>query len=229
MSKKRVQFSKTGMGKYISHLDLLRTFTRAIMRAELPVLYSQGFNPHQKITFSLPLPIGVTSECECVDIDFDDTVQNAEIMKKLNENLPMDMKVLGISDPVYKANDIVSAQYLIEILSEKPLTDEIIRNFFGASEIVITKKSKKKGEVSLNLLDFVKAWEVTKRDENSEKNIIVLKIVLTAGNTQNVKPELLVKALEDFAGLEEFENFNMHRIKIFCKTNEESEKVEIFC
>ncbi|MEG1880616.1 MAG: DUF2344 domain-containing protein, partial [Oscillospiraceae bacterium] len=150
-------------------------------------------------------------------------------MKKLNENLPMDMKVLGISDPVYKANDIVSAQYLIEILSEKPLTDEIIRNFFGASEIVITKKSKKKGEVSLNLLDFVKAWEVTKRDENSEKNIIVLKIVLTAGNTQNVKPELLVKALEDFAGLGEFENFNMHRIKIFCKTNEESEKVEIFC
>ena len=70
LSKRRLKFSKTGMGKYISHLDLLRAFTRAITRAELPVRYTQGFNPHQIITFSLPLPIGVTSETEFVDIDF---------------------------------------------------------------------------------------------------------------------------------------------------------------
>jgi len=84
MSKKRLKFSKTGMGKFISHLDLLRTFTRAIHRADLPVKYSQGFNPHQLITFSLPLPIGVTSETEFVDIDFEDTASDAQIMEKLN-------------------------------------------------------------------------------------------------------------------------------------------------
>ena len=55
LSKRRITFYKTGMGKYISHLDLLRCFTRTIQRSGLPVVYSQGFNPHQKITFSLPL------------------------------------------------------------------------------------------------------------------------------------------------------------------------------
>jgi len=73
LSKWRLKFSKKGMGKYISHLDLLRTFTRAIHRANLPVRYSQGFNPHQLITFSLPLALGVTSETEFVDIDFEDS------------------------------------------------------------------------------------------------------------------------------------------------------------
>ena len=86
MSKRRVTFSKTGMGKYISHLDLLRCFTRAIQRSGMPVVYSQGFNPHQKMTFSLPLPIGVTSQCETVDIQFEDNVSDKEIFEKLSEN-----------------------------------------------------------------------------------------------------------------------------------------------
>ena len=85
------------MGKYISHLDLLRTFTRSIHRAGLPVRYSQGFNPHQLITFSLPLPIGVTSETEFVDIDFEDTVSGDEIISALNRNLPPDIKILSAS------------------------------------------------------------------------------------------------------------------------------------
>ena len=77
LSKRRLKFSKLNMAKYISHLDLLRCFTRSIMRAELPVKYSNGFNPHQKITFSLPLSIGVTSDSEFVDIDFEDGINGA--------------------------------------------------------------------------------------------------------------------------------------------------------
>ena len=73
------------MGKYISHLDLLRTFTRAIHRAGLPVRYSQGFNPHQLITFSLPLALGTTSETEFVDIDFEDNADKLTVVKDLNQ------------------------------------------------------------------------------------------------------------------------------------------------
>ena len=96
MSKRRLKFSKLNMAKYISHLDLLRCFTRSIMRAELPVKYSNGFNPHQKITFSLPLSIGVTSDSEFVDIDFEDGIKDSEIMERLNNNLPPDMRILNV-------------------------------------------------------------------------------------------------------------------------------------
>ena len=96
MSKIRLKFSKMGMAKYISHLDLLRTFTRAIHRAELPVKYSQGFNPHQLITFSLPLSLGTTGESEFVDIDFEDGTDFLTVVKKLNECLPPDIKILEV-------------------------------------------------------------------------------------------------------------------------------------
>ena len=82
-----------GMAKFISHLDLLRCFERAILRSGLPVEYSQGFNPHQKMTFALPLPVGVTSECEAVDIFFDDgKATDAEITEKLNGLSPKQRK-----------------------------------------------------------------------------------------------------------------------------------------
>ena len=103
-----------GMAKYISHLDLLRCFTRSIMRSGLPVEYSQGFNPHQKMTFALPLPVGVTSECEYVDISFEDgKASDREIEQKLNDNLPPDIRVLSVGDIAFKASDIVCAEYFI--------------------------------------------------------------------------------------------------------------------
>ena len=224
MSKRRIRFSKTGMGKYISHLDLLRTFTRAIQRSGLPVVYTQGFNPHQKITFSLPLPIGVTSECECVDIEFEDIVSDDEIMQKMNENLPMDMRVLGVGDLMHKASHIISAEYVIELLSEPPVGDMIFQSFFGESEILVTKKTKKKGEKQVNLLDFVRAWEVLARDENSVK----LRIVLAAGNDATLKPELLVGALEAYISPNLFEGYHIHRVQIFCQTEEDPGKAEVF-
>ena len=60
--KYRLQFSKEGETKYVSHLDLVRLFTRAFKRAELPLAYSEGFNPHPKMSIGLPLSVGVTSE-----------------------------------------------------------------------------------------------------------------------------------------------------------------------
>ena len=79
LSKRRIRFSKQDMAKFISHLDLLRCFTRAIGRSGLPAVFTQGFNPHMKMTFALPLPVGVTSDCESVDITFEDCITDCEI------------------------------------------------------------------------------------------------------------------------------------------------------
>lgn len=154
MSKRRLKFSKLNMAKYISHLDLLRCFTRSIMRAELPVKYSNGFNPHQKITFSLPLSIGVTSDSEFVDIDFEDGIKDSEIMERLNNNLPPDMRILHVGDIKDSANDIVSAKYQVKIISDKVIADEKVKGFFDMPEYTIMKKTKKKGEQPVNLMEF---------------------------------------------------------------------------
>lgn len=221
MSKKRLKFSKTGMGKFISHLDLLRTFTRAIHRVELPVRYSQGFNPHQLITFSLPLPIGVTSETEFVDIDFEDTATDEVIMTKLNENLPPDIKILSVSVPICKANDIVAARYMIDIEAKCNFDRSETENFFNQENIPATKKTKK-GEKEVNLREFIREWGIIKIDGKTAE----LDVTLSAGGSANIKPDIMLAKLCEFLGNGEFEGYNIHRTEIFYDSGKEIKK---FC
>ncbi|MBR2916916.1 MAG: TIGR03936 family radical SAM-associated protein [Clostridia bacterium] len=212
MSKRRLKFSKTGMGKYISHLDLLRAFTRAITRAELPVRYTQGFNPHQIITFSLPLPIGVTSETEFVDIDFEETAENSVIMEKLNENLPPDIRILGVGELIHSATDIVLASYEIVLKSPMDIDREKTENFFKKTEIPVMKKTKK-GDKEVNLAEYINSvefGEITDRE-------IKMTVVLSAGGAMNIKPDIMISALEKELEIGEFDEVYIHRTKIFVR------------
>lgn len=210
MSKRRLKFSKTGMGKYISHLDLLRAFTRAITRAELPVRYTQGFNPHQIITFSLPLPVGVTSETEFVDIDFEDTIGNAEIMSRLNENLPPDIRILGAGELIYSATDIASAKYEIEVKAPFEIEKDKVLKFFEKEEIPVMKKTKK-GDKEVNLAEYIKSADV-KTAKGSE---LTMTVILSAGGSMNIKPDIMIAALEKELNCGEFDEVYIHRTKIY--------------
>lgn len=221
MSKWRLKFSKTGMGKYISHLDLLRTFTRAIHRANLPVKYSQGFNPHQLITFSLPLALGVTSETEFVDIDFEDTATPKMIGEALNKTLPPDIKILRVSRPECRANDIVSARYTIELTAPKQIEKQSVEGFFAQENIPAMKKTKK-GDKEVNLKDFILECSI----EKAEGTQIGLNAVFSAGGSANIKPDIVIAKMAEYLGFGEFDEVNIHRTEIFYNSGKEIEK---FC
>ncbi|MBR5733490.1 MAG: TIGR03936 family radical SAM-associated protein [Lachnospiraceae bacterium] len=68
----RIRFAKYGVVKFIGHLDVMRYFQKVIRRSELPVSYSKGFNPHQIMSFAQPLGVGITSDGEYMEVDFDD-------------------------------------------------------------------------------------------------------------------------------------------------------------
>ncbi len=210
MSKVRLKFSKLGMGKYISHPDLLRAFTRAIRRAKLPVAYSQGFNPHQKMAFALPLPIGVTSDCEYVDVEFIKDIEFDELCTRLNDNLPPDIRIISASAPNLAANTIVSAEYIIKLMLSSLLSESDIKEFFGVPEISVIKKTKK-GDKTVNLLSFVKAYEVL----SIEDNLLTLRTVLDAGGERNLKPEILVNTLEKILQPNGFLKIDIHRKNVF--------------
>ena len=182
------------MATYISHLDLLRVFTRAVMRAELPVKYSNGFNPHQIITFSLPLAVGVTSESEFVDIDFDDSASNGEIAEKLGRALPPDMKVLKIGEPEISANDICSALYHV-VLKGSGISRENLESFFEKEDIPAVKKTKK-GEKTVNLKDYIKSFKITGAEDGEAE----LELVLSAGGSANIKPAIVADKIFEHSG-----------------------------
>ena len=93
MDKLRLKFEKTGRAVYISHLDLMRTLQRMFFRAGLPLVYSEGFNPHAKISIILPLSVGVSSRCEFLDFGLKEYVNLSEIPERLNAVAPEGIRV----------------------------------------------------------------------------------------------------------------------------------------
>lgn len=217
MSKKRLVFSKLNMAKFISHLDLLRCFTRAITRAGLPVRYSNGFNPHQKITFSLPLPVGVTGERECVDIDFENAVTDGEITDRLNRSLPPDIRIISAGEPQHNASAIVSAAYRISLISDSEIGKAALDHFFALPEVAITKKTKKKGENTVNLMDYIKGCTFVSEEQTGGGFETQFELILAAGGQKNLKPELALNALEEYLKPVQVLSRSVHRYRIFCE------------
>lgn len=90
----RITFSKGEAIKYISHLDLARALERAFRRAELPLVYSQGFNPRPKFSIASALPVGVTGRAEVMDIWLSPPLDPREVVASLNAQLPPGLSVL---------------------------------------------------------------------------------------------------------------------------------------
>jgi len=93
--KMNVVFSKTGDMKYLSHLDLLRLFQRALRRAGLRAALTQGFNPHMRITIKRALKLGLESGGEDADFMLKESISPSDFIKRLNAKLPEGVKVLN--------------------------------------------------------------------------------------------------------------------------------------
>ncbi len=94
MQRVKIKYTKGENVKFISHRDLMRVFQRAIRRAEIPMTYSQGFNPHMKISWGQALKVGATSDGEYAELQIEHWVRPREIADKLNQTLPPGIAVL---------------------------------------------------------------------------------------------------------------------------------------
>jgi len=138
----RLCFSKSGPLRFIGHLDLQRVFQRAVRRAEIPVAYSQGFNPHMLLSFALPLPLGMESSNDYADLIFDREVPFDWVAGKINECAPEGLHIKKVYPAVGKAAaQVVAADYGLKIV--EPVGEEIIRDVLARGSIVIAKKTKK--------------------------------------------------------------------------------------
>lgn len=92
----RVTYRKTGPARYVAHLDLMRTWERAIRRARLPLTYSQGFTPHPKLQLAAPLPVGTAAEREYIDVWLDEELAASEVAERLGAQLPGGLGIVEV-------------------------------------------------------------------------------------------------------------------------------------
>ena len=95
MMKIRIKFRKYGTMKFIGHLDVMRYFQKAIRRSEVNIRYSEGFSPHQIMSFAAPLGVGITSKGEYVDIEVLDTENSKKMIDRLNAVMSEGFEILS--------------------------------------------------------------------------------------------------------------------------------------
>ena len=189
----RMSFEKTGMAKFISHLDTVRLITRSMKRANVPIWFTEGFNPHAFLTFAMPLSLGFESLCETVDFRLMEEVDLEELATRLNNALPVDVTDKEIYVYETSPNDIRWAEYKIIFNNPDNKLLETAENILYSNEIIVEKKAKqgrKKVAKEVNIKEHIKSFELTK-----ENGKLILNTVLSSGTSININPMLLIGAL----------------------------------
>lgn len=192
----RVWFKKMGMSRYVSHLDLMRAMTRAVRRAEVPLWYTEGFNPHPYITFALPLSLGMESLCESMDMRIEGESTNEDIFNMLVGSMPPGIEIVSVENPFNDPKEISFGEFDIffdcEGKADKLL--RLIEEMLSGDELIVQKLGKKgrhKVMKDINLIEFIKEYKL-----GSLENRVKLSLVLPAGSTTNINPSLLADEIQ---------------------------------
>jgi len=168
---------------------------RALHKSKIPIWHTEGFNPHPFATFPLPLSLGFRGVNECMDVKLeDDNFPFEEIISRLNDCLPRGLRVFDVTEPVMKAGKIAFASFTIKISCDSENSHTICEQFkeLLASESIEIEKKSKKGIKTVDIKQGIKSFEVTEKFDFAE-----LDVVLSAGSSDNVNPNLLISAFEN--------------------------------
>ena len=186
--------------KFIGHLDIMRYFQKVMRRADVDIRYSEGFSPHQIMSFAAPLGVGLESRGEYVDIEVLSTDSSKEMLRRINENMVEGMEALSykaLPDDAGNAMSLVAAaDYEVRFREGYEPADpdsffDGIKTFLAQEEIVIVKKTKK-GERELDLKPLIYDFTISEVCNSCGDSGIIFSLLVSTGSTDNIKPELVL-------------------------------------
>lgn len=193
----RFAYEKRGALAYISHLDVLRTMTKACLRAALPLYYSEGFSPHPKLSFAAPLPVGQESVCEHFDVRLCAPMSPDDAMAALNATLPTGLTIKAAGYPACKFTEVAAADYEITLRTsgaDAALCD-ILTSLLSRKPLIVYKRSKagdRDVDISPNILGV--------RGELAD-GLIRLYVTLRAEGGAFLNTDYLISYLKGEAGI----------------------------
>ncbi len=224
MIKLRLKFSKNGPIKFIGHLDVMRYFQKAIRRANIDIKYSEGFSPHQVLSFAQPLSVGATSDGEYLDMTVNSMTSTEDIMNSLNNVMNEGIKITGIAELPEREEKAMTTSYAAKYHlkfreTSKPDFDWIseMKKYLAKDTLPAIKKTKS-GEKEIDMKPMILDYSFT--DDS-------LDILLMMSSKVTLKPTLLFDYFFKSIG-KEFNtvSLDIHRVDIY-RDFEENGKVYI--
>ncbi|MBI1853696.1 MAG: DUF2344 domain-containing protein [Planctomycetes bacterium] len=186
MTHYQLRFRKFGDVRFLSHLDLMEQWKRALRRADVPIAFTAGFNPQPKLSLLAPLPVGTESECEVIFVELETALSADELRERLQPNLPPGVEIVA-AKIIYArpaASDL-EFTYRVELPESHVPTDEQIAAFLGGGAAFVERH--RKGETKkIDVVPFV-------REIVRDGDALVFRIVSTDGKT--VRPEEVLAAM----------------------------------
>jgi len=204
MFRYRIQFSKLGPAGYLSHLDLVRTFERAMRRAGLPLAFSQGFNPHPRFNFAAPLPVGVCGEREYLDLELEEELPPDELARRLAACLPEGLSVAQARPVPPQSPALMAvvqrAVYRVCLTLREEAADEqlaeYLRCLLNLPAVTVIRRSREGVEKSRDIRPGIFSLAGRVQGRRAE-----LEMELQIGGGGNVRPEEVIAALVEQCGL----------------------------
>lgn len=223
--KVRIKFAKYGAMKFIGHLDMMRFFQKAVRRADIDVKYSEGFSPHQIMSFAAPLGVGIESCGEYMDLEVLSMPSVEDMKDALNRVMVEGVEVLAVNvlpDQAKNAMASVAAAsyqlHLKEGIWNIPAPAESVASFYAQEQILYTKETKKNTlEVDLKqgiyeiqmgetqvLSDSMSSVAAMFATDPGEKYMTVpcIRMTVDASSGGNIKPTVVFEKFCAYAGCE---------------------------
>jgi len=231
----RVKFTKEGYLKFISHLDMMRLFDRAFRRGNIPIKYSQGFNPQPKISIANPLALGIESQAEFMDVELNERMPEKYFIDIMNNELPEGIRII---DAKYvDDNNIVSSAvgwsyYEINVKVYNVEDIDFIKGFIDKwlmnTEILMERTRIKKGKEIKdirNIRPLIGNVTVAEHDKDIRKGTeheLKLYCQLKSGDSGNLKPTDFLMAFKEYTGLDmDIEMADIKRLNMYLEVNGE--------
>ena len=186
----RLLFSKTGRARYISHLDLMRTFQRAFARAKISIKHTEGFHPHPFVSIALPLSVGYSSQCEILEFGLLEGIPHEAVPERLTAAMPEGIVIHQCYPAQRPIRELAYLNYIITLEYEGGVptgAETALSGLLARDSLVVEKKSKKakSGVTQVDLIPLIRSAQVEGR-----RDTLMLDTVLAAQNP-GLNPELI--------------------------------------
>lgn len=222
----RIKFRKYGVMRFIGHLDIMRYFQKAMRRANIDIAYSEGFSPHQIMSFAAPLGVGITSDGEYLDIEANSTKSTEESITALNAVMVDGIEIteyVALHQDAKKAmTSVAAADYIVYFKNQVDFTQEElegkIQTYYEKQDAIEVTKQTKKSERVIDIKPLIYVFRPCEVKELGWQGFF---LQLSTGSTDNIKPELVLQDFYQYFG-KEYDSFNMqiHRVETYERTKD---------
>ncbi len=203
--KLRVKFSKMGSARFLSHLELMAAIERTFRRAKVPLAFTEGFNPHPKISYGSALSVGIASKGEYLDLELKENIDPKVFVEEVNKKTPAGIRLLKAKEIKNKGKSLTAlidrAKYHASCPINNPIDNEklkeLISSFLKNHEIIVQRKTKKNIK-EINIKDGIYSLE-----GNFTDNMLNLNYLVMSSSSGNVRPQEVWQTFTTFAHIEE--------------------------